>query len=145
ILLREKNKKNLVRKIDQIKNKGFLVLVKAGEDDLNRFVLEKTRADIIFDLELLPRKDAMHYRRSGLDQVKCKIAAEKKKTIGFNFWSLVQESKFLGRLKQNLKFCSKYNVAYLLGSFADKPELMRSPNELQSFLRSLNQPIKKSI
>ena len=99
---------------------------------------------MIFGLELVHKKDAMHYRRSGLNQVLCKIAASKSKKIGFDFWSLM-EPRVLGRVKQNIKFCKKYKVDYFLGAFAEKPELMRSFHDLKSFLKTLDSLIKKNI
>jgi len=138
ILIKEKNKKNLIQKINRIKQKGFLVLVEAVDDDFDRFVLEKTRADFIFGLEKVHRKDAMHYRRSGLDQVLCKILAEKKKTVVFSLKDVL-EPLFLGRMIQNLKFCKKYKVKFILGSLAQEPEDMKAAYDLSLFLSRLQQ------
>ena len=79
----------LTRKIDQIKGKKFLALVPAGEEEFNRFVLEKTAADILFNLEYTHKKDHLHYRKSGLDEIICRIAARNGKIIAFSFSSLL--------------------------------------------------------
>lgn len=138
ILIKEKNKKNLVRKINRIKQKGFLVLVEAVDDDFDRFVLEKTQAEMIFGLERVHKKDAMHYRRSGLDQVLCKILSEKKKTVVFSLKDAL-EPLVLGRMIQNLKFCKKYKVKFIFGSLAQEPEEMKAAHDLSLFLIRLQQ------
>ena len=138
VLVKEKNKNKLNKLIDQIRSKGFLVLVEASEDDYNRFVLERTKAEMIFGLEMSGKRDKMHYRRSGLDQVLCKITKEKGKIIAFNFKKIL-DKVVLGRMIQNLRFCRKYKVKTLLGSFASKPEEMKSSSDLSSFLHLLEQ------
>lgn len=147
VLIEEKNKEKLRKKILQIKNKdqNCLVIIKAGDDGFNRFVFEKTKADVIFDLELVHRKDATHFRRSGLDQVLCRIATEKEKKVGLSFWELTKKAVYLGRARQNIRFCRKFRVDWFLTSFAQEPEMMRSVYDLKAFLRSLEQPIKKII
>ncbi|MCK4589226.1 MAG: hypothetical protein KAT77_02200 [Nanoarchaeota archaeon] len=138
VLVSEKNKKNLVKKINKIKQKGFLVLVKAEDEKFNRFVLERTRVDMIYGLELSRRKDAMHYRRSGLDQVLCKIAKERGKKVVFSLKEIFNPL-VLGRMIQNIKFCKKYKVNFLFGSFAEKIGEMRSEHDLKWFVRLLQQ------
>jgi len=138
VLVLEKNKKNLVKMINKIKNKGFLVLVKAQEESFNRFVLERTKADMIFGLEKVHIKDSMHYRRSGLDQTLCRIAATRGKKIVFDF-NEVLEPLFLGRIIQNIKFCRKFGVDFLMASMAKMPEEMKSARDLKSFEKLLQQ------
>lgn len=138
VLVLEKNKKILIKKINKIKKKGYLVLVKAGDDNFNRFVLEKTKADMIFGLEKVHPKDAMHYRRSGLDQVLCRTAASKNKKILFDFGEIF-EPMFLGRIIQNMRFCRKFGVDFLLASMAKVPEEMKGERDLRSLEKVLQQ------
>ena len=42
-------------------------------------------ANIVFGFELSEAKEHTHYRQSGLNQVLCKIATDKKVSIGFSF------------------------------------------------------------
>lgn len=112
VLVSGTDKKKLINQIDKIKQKNYLVLVKAGDENFNRFILEKTRADMIYGLEMVERKDAMHYRRSGLDQVLCKIAKEKEKKIVFSLKD-ASSPLVVGRMAQNIKFCLKYQIEFL--------------------------------
>ena len=138
VLVSEKNKKNLVKKINKIKQRDHLVMVKAGDEKFNRFVLERTRADMIYGLELGKKRDAMHYRRSGLDQVLCKLAKTKKKIVVFSLKG-ISDPVVLGRVMQNVKLCRKYGVKFILGSFASKAREMKSEHDLSLFLRLLQQ------
>ena len=40
---------------------------------------------IVFGIEKIHPKDSLHYPKSGLDPVLCKIAADRGKIIGFSF------------------------------------------------------------
>lgn len=97
---------------------------------------ENGNVDLIFDLEKNPKKDKTHYRLSGLNQVLCKLAFEKKITICFSFYDLLKAKErevVLGRMEQNMHFCKKYKNKVKIASFARKPSEMRSWNELRSF------------
>ena len=138
VLVSETDKKKLIKKIDKIKQKNYLALVQARDESFNRFVLEKTRADTIHGLEWAERKDAMHYRRSGLDQVLCKIAKEKGKIIVFSLKDVLKPI-ILGRMAQNIKLCKKYKIKFLLGSFAKQIGEMKNEHDLSYFLSQLQQ------
>ena len=140
VLVAEPTGNKLTRKIDQIKGKKFLALVQAGEEEFNRFVMEKTAADIIFNLEYVYKKDHLHYRKSGLDEIICRIAAKREKTIAFSFSALLETEKkalVMGRMMQNLRFCRKFKVKTFMGSFTADKEAMRSPFDLQKLARVL--------
>jgi len=130
----------LRQKIDQIKGRKFLALVQAGEEEFNRFVVEKTAADILFNLEYVHKKDHLHYRKSGLDEIICRIAARNGKIIAFSFSSLLETDKrglVMGRMMQNIRFCRKFKVKTFLSSFASEKEEMRSPFDLAKLAKVL--------
>ncbi len=132
-----KNKKLKIKKgiIADIKNfqkakkLSEFVIIKSSEN--NRHVLEKLKPSILFDLEKESKKDFIHHRASGLNQVLCKIAQQNKVAIGFSFSSILNlNTKVLGRIRQNIKLCRKYKVKTAIASFASKPYEMRSPHDL---------------
>ena len=99
-------------------------------------------ADIVFGFELLEEKEHTHYRKSGLNQVLCKLAADKKVKIGFSFSSILESygqkrAMILGRMKQNIAFCQKYKTPIKIASFATNPWQMRTESELKAFFRQL--------
>ena len=126
--------------IIKAKRKAKLVLVESS--DSNRNVIEKMPFDIIFNLENDSKKDLTHSKRSGLNQVLCKLLSKKNKIVGFNFNSLLKSNKGLrvvnmGRMVQNVKFCRKFKVKMLIASFAKKPFEMRAAHDLIAFGISL--------
>ncbi len=99
-------------------------------------------ADIVYGFELLEAKEHTHYRASGLNQVLCKLATEKKVRIGLSFASLLEytgqkRAQLLGRIMQNITFCSKYKTPMKIASFATQPYEMRAPAELAAFFKNL--------
>lgn len=131
-------------------NKGIaanLVVIRSGKN--NRHALEKSRVDIIYDLENHMSKDFMHQLNSGLNQVLCKIASEKGRIIGLNFSTILssgpaKRTKLLGRMMQNIRLCRKYKVRIALASFATDPYQMRSAYDLMSFGISLGMHPKEA-
>lgn len=122
--------------IQKLKKKADLILVKSTGND--RWVLEKSQADIIFGLEEAQKKDFMHHRASGLNQVLCRIASKKGKTIAFPFSTILASkgmlrAQLIGKMMQNVKFCRKFKVKTILASFAKTPYGMRAPSELTAF------------
>jgi RNase P/RNase MRP subunit p30 len=129
----------LPKEIDNARKKSDLIIVKSSFEK-DRWVLEKSKAGIVFGLEESQRKDYMHHRGSGLNQVLCKIAAQKGKTIGFSFSSVLNSNsegraRIIGRMRQNAMFCRKYKVKTVLASFARSPYEMRVPKDMDAFRR----------
>ncbi len=122
------------KKVERYRKKASLMLVKhTGQD---RYVLEKTKADILFGVEATTERDKTHQRSSGLNHIMCKIAERNKKKIAFDFNMILtakSKARLLGRMKQNIKLCRKYKVQTVIASFAQDPLDMRSPQDLQSF------------
>lgn len=122
---------------DRAKQKADFVIAKAGEDV--RGVIERGRVDFIYGFEDIVKRDFIHYRNSGLNQVLCKLM--KDKDIGY-FLSIthILESKdpqFLGRVIQNIRLCVKYKVKVILGSFAVEPLEMKGANDVKALMNVL--------
>ena len=99
-------------------------------------------ADIAYGFELQEAKDPTHYRASGLNQVLCKLATEKKVRIGISFSTILaytgqKRATTLGRIMQNIIFCRKYKTPIKIASFATNPYEMRAPAELAAFFQQL--------
>ncbi len=99
-------------------------------------------ADIVYGFELLETKEHTHYRASGMNQVLCKLAADKKVKIGFSFSEILntygpKRAILLGRMKQNIAFCQKYKTPIKIASFATEPYQMRAEAELKAFFKQL--------
>lgn len=106
-------------------------------------------AHCIFGIED-ERRDSMHYRRSGLNQVLCKLANSKGVAVGFSFAEILntrrwKRSLVLGRMMQNIRLCRKYKVKMLIGSFADDPMKMRSAHDLRSFFHVIGMHPSESL
>lgn len=132
--------------INKARNKVKIVLVESSDKD--RYVLERTKPNLIFNLEYQNR-DFMHHRNSGLNQVLCKIAKKRNIAVGFNFNLVLnnegmERSQILGRIMQNIRFCRKYKISTVLASFAKKPFEMRSYHDLISFGISLGMHPKEA-
>jgi hypothetical protein len=139
-----KLKLGLIAKDNEIlKAKQVCDFVIAESSDNDQDVLEKFKPNLMFDFENSKLNDKTHYRRSGLNQVLCKIAAENDIIIGFSFNSLLKctgarRAVLLGRMMQNINICRKYKVKIGVFSFALKPYEMRSGKDLESLGRVLS-------
>lgn len=110
-------------------------------------------ATLVYGFEEQSRKEHTHYRRSGLNQVLCKIATQKNVSIAFPFAAILNkrnehQAQHLGRIAQNIAFCQKYNTPMKIASFATTPYEMRPPKDLAAFFTLLGmQPttIKKAL
>lgn len=105
-------------------------------------VLEKGSADAVFYLENSRRKDSMHYRLSGLNQVLCVHAREKEVHIGIALQPLLHNqgrhrARLLGRYSQNIRFCRKFKTGMTVASLAASPWELWAPDEIRSLLLSL--------
>jgi RNase P/RNase MRP subunit p30 len=132
------SKKELLRQIDRAK--GKLTIYKPKTEELLRFALEKTKVDLIYGMELINPKDSVHFVRGGLDQITCRIAAEKSKVIGFSFSDVLNarnKNKIIARMKFNVKLCKKYKVKTFFSTFAKNENELRSTQDLFSFWKVL--------
>lgn len=127
---------------DEIVHYKNLNIVKASSsEERNRKILSNLKIDIIYGFEEQEKKDSLHFRSSGLNQVILKLAQQNKIAIGFNFSTLLncvdnfQRALLIGRIKQNVKFCRKYKVKMVVASFAKSRYEMRDAKDLLAFAR----------
>jgi len=128
------------KNISKAKKLAKIVIYKSIGND--RHAIEKSKANVVFDLETIATKDSMHHRNSGLNQILCKLANKNNVMIGFSFSTILNEermirSQILGRLMQNIRLCRKYKVKTVIASFAEKPYDLRSCYDLKSVFISL--------
>jgi len=114
-----------------------LVIVK---DDDARQSIERG-PDIVFDVEGKD-KDSLHFRRSGMNQVLCKIAKEKDVAMGFSFSRLLNlkdhdKALILGKIQQNISLFQKYKVKMAIATLATSPFEMRGAKDLISYFTVL--------
>ncbi len=133
------DKQTQISKAKQLAN---IVIVISKDDASDRNLLERGKIDLLFDIENSSRSDFIHQRNSGLNHIFCRLATKKKVFIGTSFSNLFNKLPFeraqsMGRIKQNLRLCGKYNTKTIFASFAKKPTELRAPQDLRSFLISL--------
>ncbi|MFH0875715.1 MAG: RNase P subunit p30 family protein [archaeon] len=101
-----------------------------------RQFIESKKIKLHYGFESYEKKDSLHYRKSGLEQVVSKIFYEKEKIYGFSH-SLILNARnkplVFGRMMQNIRLLQKYKNNIFIGSFAKSPYELRSRSELVSF------------
>ena len=117
-----------------------LNIIFGGDENTNKKALENKKTDILVSPERNAKKDNLHFRDSGLNQVLCKIAADNKVAIGFSFSDILNSKErnvLLGRMRQNVELCRKYKIKMVLASFARNKYEQRNPRDLESLARVL--------
>jgi RNase P/RNase MRP subunit p30 len=142
VLVEGNSFKELLKKISVAKQKGKFVVIKPKTEEELRFIVEKTTVNLVFGQELINFKDSVHYVRGGIDQIICKICAEKGKIIGFSFADILKKegkerSQLLSRMRANIKLCQKYNVKCYFGNFSSTKWEMRGKHDLKAFFEVL--------
>jgi RNase P/RNase MRP subunit p30 len=145
-LIVAKNKQDLSNQVSKASILKKPIFVLGSDDEVNRAALENKKVSCLLSPEYERKKDFMHSRNSGLNQVLCKIAVKNNAAIGVNFNGLHEDKKEaalrLGRIIQNIRFCSKYKVKVLIASFSAKPEEMVSAYDLRSFCSAIGMNTK---
>jgi RNase P/RNase MRP subunit p30 len=131
-------KVELVEKIPKNLNRKDFLVIKGGKDKFNRMVVSSKYVDILLDPHLGKRRDFIHHRNSGLNQVLCKLAKQNNVAIGFSFSSILDSKdrgRSIGRIMQNIRICRKYKVPIVIGSFAKTNVKTRNFTDIQSFFK----------
>ena len=81
LVLVQGNLKEILRKSQQAQAQKKTVLCFVRSEEELHYVLEKTPVHIILGVERIHHSDSLHYLRGGLDQILCRLAAEKRKII----------------------------------------------------------------
>ncbi len=136
------NKKDLLKNLQWAHQKKKITLVLPKTEETLRFLLEKTPVDLVLGAEKIHPHDSLYYPRGGVDQIICKIAKEKNKTLAFSFSELLNASaserpKLLRRMKFTLSICQKYQVKVFFSNFSAQKEDMRSALDLFVFWKLL--------
>lgn len=141
-----KSKKDLNLQVKNAKKKGLIVVFRPSSEELLRYALEKTLVDIVVGVEKIHYKDSVHYLRSGLDQILCKIAHTEGKRVMFAFCDVLNSKdrgRLLGRMMMNIKLCKKYKVEMVFCSLAKDKYGLRYYLDLKNFWKNLSVCIKK--
>ncbi len=137
-----------IKKLREIKGKTpELQIAEARDIDEARKAAENKSVDIILGVESSPRKDNMHFRNSGINQVICKLCKANNTGIAIPIAEIINSPKrnaILGRTMQNIKLCRKYKVRMVAASFAKNKLEQRTPQDIESFLRTLGMTAKES-
>mgnify|MGYP001217619990 FL=1 len=112
IFIEETNFDAARRKIKQFQKEK--IVFSSPDDTIARKVLEKEKINILL-IKQKNRKDKLKQRDSGLDSVMIKIAKKNDVEIGIFLDEITEASgkekaEILGRIKQNIKLCSKNKV-----------------------------------
>ena len=140
VVLEGMDKKKLLQDINLAKSKKKMVVYKVTNEEMLRFVLEKTAVDMVIGIEGIHEKDSLQHVRGGLDDVFCKIATDKEKIIGFSFEDVLNcgyRDRLMARMMLNIKLCKKYKVKMIFSNFSSSVEEMRSVKDLEAFGRLL--------
>ncbi len=140
VLITSNNPKEALKLIQQAKSRKLLAIYRPSSEELLRYVLEKTPVDMVLGAEYLHSHDNLHYPRSGLDQILCKITAERGKIIAFSFANILRaqnQPQLLRRMMFNISLCQKYKVKMLFSTFAQDKWELRSAHDLLAFWRVL--------
>jgi RNase P/RNase MRP subunit p30 len=113
-----------------------LKIVKGKNENSNRAALEEKRNVMLLDPQVVPIKDHLHYRKSGLNQVMCGLANKNDIIIGFSLENL-RDPVMKGRVMQNIKLCRKYKAKMAILSLAKDKYSLRGVRDLISFAKTL--------
>ena len=113
--------------------KGF---VDGVSDAVNRKAVENRKVKVLMNPHQSSGKDHLHYRRCGLNQVLCMLAAKNSVAIGISF-DKMQSSLELGKVSQIIRLCKKYGVSLYVFSFAENNYGLFHVNDVLALLRSL--------
>jgi len=104
--------------------------------DKKRDYIKRNKIKILLNPHLVSKKDSLHFRNSGLDHILCKMMNEGSIAMAV---SLDKISNYveIGRIKQNIRLCRKYNVKMLFFTFADNIYSLRARLDILAFLEVL--------
>lgn len=117
-----------------------LIIVKAGDEEFNRKVLEIRGVNILLGPEIHDsnnRKDKLKQRDSGLNEFLCRLAAKNNIKIAIDMNELQklekkQKAKVLARIIQNIKLCKRTKTQIIL-----YPENKYKKQDVLAFITTL--------
>jgi len=138
VFLEGNNKKKILQQVRDAHARKMRVIYSASDEEMLRFVLERTEIDIVCGMERVHPKDSVHFLRGGLDQILCKIARDHEKILLFSFASLLnstERGKLLGRMMFNISLCKKFGVKMVFCNFSTERSELRSAKDLEATQR----------
>lgn len=113
------------------------IIVRAGDEEFNRKVLEIKGVNILLSPELHNRKDRLKQRDSGLNEFLCKLAAKNNIKIGISIPEIqalpaISKAKTLARIIQNIQLCKRTKTNILLF-----PENKFKKQDIMAFITTL--------
>lgn len=127
---------NLVKKAKK-ENIQEKIIVKAGDEEFNRKILEIKNIDILLAPEQNKEKDKLKQRSSGLNEFLCKLAAKNSISIAIDIEKLQKLNKkdkaiILSRIIQNIRLCKRTKTRLI-----PWPEEKYSKLDILSFIKTL--------
>mgnify|MGYP001196007500 FL=1 len=101
-------------------NNKIIIGTSKNEKIIRKLVEHKNIYGIV-DIESDKGPDHTHYRRSNMNQVIAKLMKENNKVYFINFNSILKsrnKSKLIGRIRQNVILCNKYNTKIKVHNFS---------------------------
>jgi len=150
LLLRPKS----MKEAKNINEKTYLdadfIAATSQDEGIIRALCENPMIDVVFGAATSFGKDALDYRRSGMNAILADLMKQNKQSHAISFTNILNETgnrraKLLGREMQNVQL-TRRKVPLIIASFASKPEELRLPENLSALLRILgaNYPQSKA-
>jgi len=139
--------RKMINKLDKIR--GIIIIVKGGDNEFNRKILEDKRVDVLLSPETGKREKTkpLKQRDSGLNHVLCKIAKDNNISIAINIGDIIERSgrqraELLTKIIQNINLCKKKKSGanIILTTLASKPDELRDIRDMKSLGISLGMP-----
>jgi hypothetical protein len=116
-------------------SKALLTIAITGK----REVIE-SNIDAATDIETTGKKDFMHHRNSGLDQVTATILTQRANPYILNlraFLNADNQEQLLGRIQQNVKIAKKFGIPVVFATFAENIDELPTQHDQEAFWRAL--------
>lgn len=135
----DKLENSTIGTINNLKQEFDLVIGLGGLNKINRFLIEDTQIDLLMDPQnsyFKTKIDFIHHLNSGMNQVLCKAAKEKRIGLFFslNFTSgkPYNFAKEFGRINQNIKFARKYDLLVYLNFIIQNKYQVKTINQIKT-------------
>lgn len=129
-----------VNVIQRAQREHISTILHAQDHLFNRFFFEKTPITALTACEHIRKKDHLHFRSGGIDQILARLAAQHNKVFLTSILDLNEKksrAQILGRIIFNILLCRKYHVSYVPVSFARTPYDMKGAHDVDSLVASL--------
>lgn len=135
--------RNQIQKAKRL-NIDETIIVKAGDEEFNRKVLEIKGVNILLSPELHDRKDKLKQRDSGLNEFLCKLAAKNNIKIAIDIEKIQKldkktKAKTLARIIQNIQLCKRTKTTVILW-----PENKYKKQDIIAFITTLRGSTKQA-